>query len=54
MFTFYVPNTCYSQVYFASVDISNGIDTICTVEILNNSGAVVETYTKHINWMESN
>ena len=55
MFTFNVPNNCYSQVYFASVDISNGIDTICTVEILNNSGAVVETYTKHmIGWSQIN
>lgn len=55
MFTFYVPNNCYSQVYFASVDISNGIDTICTVEILNNSGAVVETFTKHMNgWNQVN
>lgn len=48
MFTFEVPNNCYSQVYFASVDISNGIDTICTVEYINNNGAVVETYTKHM------
>lgn len=48
MVTFNVANDCYSQVYFASVDISNGIDTICTVDILNNSGAVVETYTKHM------
>lgn len=55
MFTFDVPNNCYSQVYFASVDISNGIDTICTVEILNNSGAVVETYTKHMTgWNQVN
>lgn len=44
--SFYIPNTCYAQPYFASVDISNGIDTICTVEILDNNGAVVETYTK--------
>lgn len=55
MFTFNVSNNCYSQVYFASVDISNGIDTICTVEILNNSGAVVETYTKHMSgWNQVN
>lgn len=46
--SFYISNSCYAQPYFASVDISNGIDTICTVEILNNSGAVVETYTKHM------
>ena len=44
--SFYISNSCYAQPYFASVDISNGIDTICTVDILNNSGAIVETYTK--------
>lgn len=53
--TFYISDNCYSQVYFASVDISNGIDTICTVEILNNNGAVVETYTKHMTgWNQIN
>ena len=46
--SFYISDACYTQPYFASVDISNGIDTICTVEILNNSGAVVQTYTKHM------
>ena len=55
MFTFNISNSCYAQPYFASVDISNGIDTICTVEILNNSGAIVETYTKHmIGWNQIN
>lgn len=53
--SFYISNSCYTQPYFASVDISNGIDTICTVEILNNSGAVVDTYTKHIiGWNQVN
>ena len=53
--SFYISNSCYAQPYFASVDISNGIDTICTVEILNNSGAVVETYTKHMaGWSQVN
>lgn len=53
--SFYISNSCYAQPYFASVDISNGIDTICTVEILNNSGAVVETYTKHMKgWNQVN
>lgn len=53
--SFYISNSCYAQPYFASVDISNGIDTICTVEILNNSGAVVETYTKHMaGWNQVN
>lgn len=53
--SFYISNSCYAQPYFASVDISKGIDTICTVEILNNSGAVVETYTKHMTgWNQVN
>lgn len=53
--SFYISNSCYAQPYFASVDISNGIDTICTVEILNNSGAVVKTYTKHMSgWNQVN
>lgn len=55
MVTFEISNNCYSQVYFASVDISNGINTICTVECLNNSGAVVRTYTKHVTgWNQVN
>ena len=55
MVTFEISNNCYSQVYFASVDISNGIDTICTVECLDNSGAVVRTYTKHVTgWNQVN
>lgn len=53
--SFYIPDSCYAQPYFASVDISNGIYTICTVEILNNSGAVVETYTKRMTgWNQIN
>lgn len=53
--SFYISNSCYAQPYFASVDISNGIDTICTVDILNNSGAIVETYTKHMTgWSQIN
>lgn len=55
MVTFEISNNCYSQVYFASVDISNGIDTICTVECLNNSGAVTETFTKRMSgWNQVN
>lgn len=46
--SFYISNNCYAQPYFASVDMSNGIYTICTVEILNNSGTVIETYTKRM------
>lgn len=53
--SFYISNSCYAQLYFASVDISNGIDTICTVDILNNSGAIVETFTKHMTgWNQIN
>lgn len=53
--SFYIPNSCYAQPYFASVDMSNGIYTICTVEILNNSGAVLETYTKRMTgWNQLN
>lgn len=53
--SFYISNSCYAQPYFASVDISNGIDTICTVDILNNSGAIVGTYTKHMTgWNQIN
>lgn len=53
--SFYISNSCYTQPYFASVDISNGIYTICTVEILNNSGAVLETYTKRMTgWNQLN
>lgn len=53
--SFYIPDNCYAQPYFASVDMSNGIYTICTVEILNNSGAVVETYTKRMTgWNQIN
>lgn len=55
MVTFYISDNCYSQSYFASVDISNGVNTICTVDILNNSGVVVETYTKHMTgWNQVN
>lgn len=53
--SFYISNNCYAQPYFASVDMSNGIYTICTVEILNNSGVVLETYTKRMTgWNQLN
>lgn len=55
MVSFYISNNCYAQPYFASVDMSNGIYTICTVEILNNSGTVLETYTKRMSgWNQLN
>lgn len=53
--SFYISNNCYAQPYFASVDMSKGIHTICTVEILNNSGTVIETYTKRMTgWNQLN
>lgn len=53
--SFYISNNCYAQPYFASVDITNGIYTICTVEILNNSGTVIGTYTKRMTgWNQLN
>lgn len=53
--SFYISNNCYAQPYFASVDMSNGIYTICTVEILNNSGTVIRTYTKRMTgWNQLN
>ena len=55
MVTFEISNNCYSQVYFASVDISNGIDTICTVEYLNSKGVIVNTYIKYMTgWNQFN
>lgn len=53
--SFYIPDSCYAQPYFASVDMSNGVYTICIVEILNNSGVVVGTYTKRMTgWNQFN
>lgn len=46
MFSFEIPNSCYSQVYFACVDMSNGINTICTVEFINSDGVITNTFTK--------
>lgn len=55
MFTFDVPNTCYSQVYFASVDISQGVGVTCTVEYLNSKGVIVNTFIKYMNgWNQFN
>lgn len=55
MFTFDVPNNCYSQVYFASVDIGNGVGVTCTVEYLNSKGVIVNTFIKYMNgWNQFN
>lgn len=55
MFTFNVPNYCYSQVYFACVDMSNGVGVTCTVEYLNSKGVIVNTYIKYMTgWNQFN
>lgn len=55
MFTFEITNDYYSQVYFASVDVSNGINIICTVEYINSSGVITESFTKHMQgWNQIN
>lgn len=55
MFTFDVPNNCYSQVYFASVDMGQGVGVTCTVECLNSKGVIVNTFIKYMNgWNQFN
>lgn len=55
MFTFEVLNDCYSQIYFASVDMSNGINTICTVEFIDSKGVIINTFTKFMTgWNQFN
>lgn len=55
MLTFDVPNKCYSQVYFASVDIGQGVGVTCTVEYLNSKGVIVDTFIKYMNgWNQFN
>lgn len=55
MFTFEVLGNCYSQIYFASVDMSNGINTICTVEFIDSKGVIINTFTKFMTgWNQFN
>lgn len=55
MFTFEVPNSCYSQVYFACVDMGQGVGVTCTVEYLNSKGVIVNTYIKYMTgWNQFN
>lgn len=55
MFSFDIPNSCYSQVYFACVDIGLGVGVTCTVEYLNSKGVIVNTYIKYmIGWNQFN
>ena len=54
MFSFEIPNSCYSQVYFACVDIGQGVGVTCTVEYLNSKGVIVNTYIKYMTgWNQS-
>lgn len=63
MITFEIPDSLYSELCWASVDISQGVQTVCTVEIIGVSGAIENTFTKnmfgwnkfnYINFMENN
>lgn len=55
MFTFDVSNNCYSQVYFASVDIGQGVGVTCTVEYINSKGVIVNTFIKYMKgWNQFN
>ena len=55
MFSFEIPNSCYSQVYFACVDIGQGVGVTCTVEYLNSKGVIVNTYIKYMSgWNQFN
>jgi hypothetical protein len=55
MFSFDIPNSCYSQVYFACVDMGQGVGVTCTVEYLNSKGVIVNTYIKYMTgWNQFN
>ena len=48
MVTFEIPNNMYNLLCWASVEISNGVNTVCTVEILDKSGTIKDTFTKNM------
>lgn len=48
MITFEIPNSLYSELCWASVDIGDGVQTVCTVEIIGVSGAIINTFTKNM------
>lgn len=55
MFSFDIPNSCYSQVYFACVDVGQCVGVTCTVEYLNSKGVIVNTYIKYMaGWNQFN
>lgn len=44
--TFEIPDSLYSALCWANVDIGNGVTTICTVEIIAKDGTIQNTFTK--------
>ena len=53
--TFEIPNGLYSALCWASVDIGQGIKTVCTVEIISKNGTITKTFTKTmIGWNKFN
>ena len=55
IFSFEIPNSCYSQVYFACVDMGQGVGVTCTVEYLNSKGVIVNTFIKYMTgWNQFN
>ena len=48
MVTFEIPNNLYSQLCWASIDMGNGVQTVCTVEIIDKNGTIKNTFTKNL------
>lgn len=48
MVTFEMPDNLYSQICWASIDITNGVQTVCTVEIIAKDGTIKNTFTKNL------
>ena len=48
MVTFEIPSTMYSALCWASIDISGGVQTTCTVEIIARDGTIKNTFTKNL------
>ena len=48
MVTFEIPNTMYSALCWASVDIGQGVQTVCRVEIIAKDGTIKNTFTKNL------
>ena len=48
MVTFEIPDNLYSQICWASIDINNGVQTVCTVEIIAKDGTIKNTFTKNL------